>query len=272
MEGGGGASSSNTPYNPKNKMLTPNALNAILARYGVDEPYRDISLYRLAFVHKSYCTRKNENFINGNVNCPPDCIFLQEANSERLEFLGDSVLGMAVADYVYERFPESEEGFLTKVRTKLVNGQMLAFLSKEMGLGEWVILSRQIDDNGGRSNVKILEDTFEALLGALFLDFGYAHAKAFVVELVETTLDMASLVMSNTNFKDTFLKYYQQNHNDTPRFYELHVNTTKLGGKEYSVCMKNKQGNVLSTGKGSNKKAAEMDAAYNAMIYFGLPM
>lgn len=261
-----------TPYNSKNKMLTPEALDAILAQYGVTTPHRDISLYRLAFVHKSYCTRKNENFVNGNVKCPKDCMYLQEGNQERLEFLGDSVLGMAVADYVYERFPDSEEGFLTKVRTKLVNGQMLAFLSDKIGLAEWIILSRQIEDNGGRNNVKILEDTFEAFLGALFLDFGYVHAKTFIVQIVETILDFASLMMSNTNFKDTFLKYYQHNHNEIPKFYELHVNTNKQGGKEYRVCIKNKAGNVLSTGKGANKKAAEMDAAYNAMVYFGQPV
>jgi ribonuclease-3 len=179
---------------------------------------------------------------------------------------------MAVADYVYERFPDSEEGFLTKVRTKLVNGQMLAFLSDKIGLAEWIILSRQIEENGGRNSVKILEDTFEAFLGALFLDSGYAQAKTFIVHIVENTLDFASLVMSNTNFKDAFLKYYQQNHNDTPRFYELHVNTNRHGGKEFRVCLKNKAGNVLSTGTGANKKAAEMDAAYNAMVYFGQPV
>jgi ribonuclease-3 len=260
------------PHNPQNVPLTTEKLSGVLMKYGVHEPFKDINLYRMAFVHKSYCTRKNENFQSGNIKCPDNCMYLQESNNERLEFLGDSVLGLAVADYLYERFPESEEGFLTKMRTKLVNGQMLARLALELDLGDWLIVSKQIEDNNGRSNIKLLEDTFEAFLGALFLDFGdcgFIVTKRFIINLLESYIDFSDLVLENSNYKGIFLKYYQQIHNDSPKFYELRVTTTKHGGKEYHMSIKNKNGHVISTGKGYNKKAAEADAAYNALKYFG---
>lgn len=259
------------PYNPNNKVLGNAQLDDFLKANGVTKPFNDINLYRMACVHKSYCTRRNENFINGNVKCPDNCLGLQECSNERLEFLGDSVLSLVVAEYLYDRFPESEEGFLTKMRTKLVNGQMLAELAKKVGMGSLVILSKQIDENGGRANAKLLEDTFEAFIGAIFLDYGSAGlemARDFIVDVVESNIDFAQLVASNTNYKDTFLKYYQHNHNSMPKFFELNV-ASRNGEKEYNVCIKSKDGVVISSGRGSNKKLAESNAAYNALKYFG---
>ena len=104
------------PYNPLNILVQKSDI------LNLTKNFKDINLYRKAFVHKSYCTRKNENFLNGNINCPPGCLPLQEDSNERLEFLGDSILNMVVADYLFERYPDENEGFLTRMRTKLVNG------------------------------------------------------------------------------------------------------------------------------------------------------
>ncbi len=259
------------PYNPNNKLLTTEDLTILLKENGVDKPFNDISLYRMAFVHKSYCTRKNENFLNGNSKCPSGCLGLQECSNERLEFLGDSVLNLVVAEYLYDRFPESEEGFLTKIRTRLVNGQMLAQLSGKIGLNRYVLISKQIDDNGGRNNQKILEDTFEAVIGALFLDFeneGFSIARDFIVNIIETNIDFSELITTNHNYKDMLLKYFQHNYNYLPKFLEMSVQS-KANTKEYTICIKNRDGLVISVGKGMNKKQAETDASKNALIYYG---
>ena len=95
---------------------------------------------------------------------------LQENSNERLEFLGDSILNLTVARYVFDRYPDDNEGFLTNMRTKLVNGKMLAFLGEKIGLQNHVVISKQIESNRGRSNKNVLEDAFEALIGAIFLD------------------------------------------------------------------------------------------------------
>ena len=118
------------PFNPLNKLVTKEDVQMILIEHGVDYSPKDISLYNKAFLHRSYCTRKNDNVITGNTECPTNCLPLQEESNERLEFLGDSILNFVVADYLYDRYPDVNEGFLTKVRTRIVNGNMLAELSE----------------------------------------------------------------------------------------------------------------------------------------------
>ena len=258
------------PYNPRNVLIMPSDLEAIFKEYDVNEPFRDVDIYRKAFVHKSYCTRKNENFVNGNVNCPKDCLPLQEESNERLEFFGDSILGVSVADYLFERYPDENEGFLTRMRTKLVNGKMLAHLSELLGFHKFVIISKQIEDNDGRKNLNILEDAFEAFIAAMYLDFGgssgrgFEIAKNWIISVIETNLDFSELIKQNNNYKDMFLKQFQQQHSYIPRFFEMSSESTATG-KIYTVCLKDATNNILGGGRGGDKKEAENDAAKNAL-------
>jgi ribonuclease-3 len=258
------------PYNDRNSLINPEQLQAILSKYGVERPFNNIDIYRKAFVHKSYCTRKNENFLSGNVHCPDGCLPLQEESQERLEFLGDSILGKVVAAYLFERYPDENEGFLTKMRTKLVNGKMLARLSETVGLKPYIILSKQIEDGDGRSSVNILEDAFEAFIASIYMDFesldgkGDEMAKTWILSVIEDTLDFAELIKQNNNFKDTLLKYFQQNYNYVPKFYELKVDMVN-GHKTYTICIKDNKDNIISVGKGLTKKEAENNAAKNAL-------
>jgi ribonuclease III len=240
---------------------------SLLSEYGVTEKPRDIHLYRNAMVHKSYCTRKNENFVDGNTLCPKECLPLQEESNERLEFLGDSVLSIVVANYLFERYPDENEGFLTRMRTKIVNGKMLANLSKKVGLPKYILLSKQIEDNDGRCNLNILEDAFEAFLAAVYLDFGFNLVQEWIIQVLETHLDFAELVRHNNNHKDMLLKYFQQNFGYIPRFYEMDVETHN-NVKTYKVCVKSKDDHIISIGHGCNKKEAENNAAQNAMEQF----
>jgi ribonuclease-3 len=259
------------PYNPANILVSEKDIVNILETYGVEESFRDINMYRKAFVHKSYCTRKNENFVNGNINCPLNCIPLQEESNERLEFFGDSILNMVVADYLFERYPDENEGFLTRMRTKLVNGKMLAFLSEKIGFSKFILISKQIDDGGGRTNFNILEDTFEAFIAALYLDMGQKGlecSKAWIISVIESLIDFSELIKQNNNFKDMFLKYYQQCYNTMPKFFEMNVNNSNSNGKLHTICIKDSEGNIISIGKGSNKKDAENNAARQALTQY----
>lgn len=268
------------PYNPKNKVIQKKDIQNILKEYGVDLMPENIHLYQTAFVHPSYCTRKNENFSDGNVNCPENCLPLQEVSYERFEFLGDSILGSSIADYLYDRFP-NDEGFLTKMRTKLVNGKMLAHLCSLTKLPEFVIISHQIEHNNGRENMKILEDVFEAFIGAMFKDFSiqsenkkdsfinpFALCQNWIVTLIEENIDFTNLILMNTNYKDQMLKYIMLHFNYIPQFYEINHETTSTG-KRYDVCIKDNMQAIIAKGSGPNKKAAENDAAYNALKIFG---
>jgi ribonuclease-3 len=254
------------PFNPVNVVISSKDVTDLLSTYSVLKTPVNLNLYKKSMVHKSYCTRKNENAIEGNVDCPPDCLPLQEESNERLEFLGDSVLNMVVATYLFERFPDENEGFLTKMRTKLVNGRMLAHLSKTVSLNKHILISKQIEDNEGRYNLNILEDAFEAFIAAIYLDLGFEEASNWIIGVIEYHIDFADLIIQNNNYKDQFFKLFQQVHGYLPKFFEMNVETnSRMGQKVFTVCIKDAAGVVISIGKGRNKKEAENDAAQKAM-------
>jgi len=214
----------NQPYNNKNILLQREDLDSLLNNNGLKNlEIKNINLYRVAFVHKSYCTMKNADFDKSNVNCPPDCLPLQDMSYERLEFLGDSLLGMIVTNYLYLRFPDQNEGFLSKIRTKIVNGRMLGYLSEKIGLPKFAIISKQVEESGGRNNYKIMEDIFEAFLGALYLDFqtdvdevslpsniritpssgaGYYIVESWIIYIIENYIDFCELIRIKNNYKE----------------------------------------------------------------------
>lgn len=261
------------PFNVNNVLLPEEKVRQILNAYGLEHlPIRDVNLYRKAMIHRSYCTRKNENFVEGNTQCPPECaIPLQEESNERLEFLGDAVLNLAIATYLFERYPDENEGFLTKMRTKLVNGNMLGHLCGLLGFDTYLVISKQIEENIGRKNVKLLEDCFEAFLGSIYLEGGFEAAYTWITELVESHLDFSELIVSHNNAKDTLLKYCQHHFSFLPKFMELSVDNmpASASGKQYTVCVKDKNNTTIGFGKGPNKKQAEQEAAKAALAYYG---
>lgn len=262
------------PFNPNNVILDATSLGLLIDNYNKTFKFKNLNIYRNAFVHKSYCTRKNENFRQGNVLCPEGCLPLQEESNERLEFLGDAVLNLIVGDYLFQRYPDESEGFLTKLRTKLVNGVMLSELAQYAHLSRFMIISKQIEENNGRRNKKILEDTFEAFLAALFLDAREQEldplhvVQEWFITLVEENIDFTDLIMQNNNHKDLFIKYAQHTFNYLPKFVELSTETIN-NAKIFRVAAKDNGGMIISTGVGANKKMAENDAAYNALKKFG---
>lgn len=261
------------PYNENNKILSEDNLQNLLKTYDTDQ-YYDINYYRRAFIHKSYVTRKNENYETGNTNCPENCMYLQELSNERLEYLGDSILNSSIASYVFERYPDENEGFLTVIRTKLVNGKMLANLAKKIGLSEYLVISKQIDENDGRNNKNVLEDAFEAFIGAIYLDHeeknenGFNIARNWIINVIETFVDFSELIHKNENYKDVLIKYCQHTHQFIPKFYEIDV-MERNGKKIHSVVVKNDAGDILGIGKDINRKTAEINASKHALDFYG---
>jgi ribonuclease III len=272
------------PYNPKNVLIQKEDVQKLLAMFGIERKVHNIDIYRKAFVHKSYCTRKNENAVNGNEKCPSDCLPLQEESNERLEFLGDAILNIVVANYLFDRYAGENEGFLTKMRTKLVNGQMLAYLSKRIGLQKYVIISQQVEANDGRQNKNMLEDIFESFIAAIFLDFnetriktksmpdfsgvGFQIAEKWIIGVYESMLDFAELIRSNQNYKDMLIKFCQHTYQFVPRFLEMDVSIIN-SRKIFTICIQNDKGANVGVGKDDTKKKAEQRAAFKALCYYG---
>jgi len=281
----------NLPYNNKNVLLNDENLRELFDSNGLNGlKYKNINLYRVAFVHKSYCTMKNIDFNKSNINCPSDCLPLQDVSYERLEFLGDSLLGMIVANYLYSRFPDQNEGFLSKIRTKLVNGKMLGYLSDKIGFPKFAIISKQVEDSNGRNNYKIMEDIFEAFIGALYLDYqseddevilpkniklspmtgvGYYVVESWLIYIIENYIDFSELIRVKNNYKDMLTSHMQNYLQDIPQFKELSV-STRDNYKIFNYCVKDRNGTIISTSTGKSKKEAENNAALEALKYYNI--
>jgi len=261
------------PYNNQNQILQEDDLRIFFDSNGLkDIKFNNINLYRNAFIHKSYCTMKNTDFTTSNIKCPSDCIPLQDMSYERLEFLGDSILGFVVANYLYMRFPDQNEGFLSKIRTRIVNGKMLGYLAEKVGFNKFAIISKQVEDANGRNNYKIMEDIFEAFIGALFLDFeqeGYNVAKTWIIYIIENYIDLAEIILSRSNYKDILVSYMQHHLQDQPKFYEINI-VTRDNNKIFTYCIKDKNNTVIATAKGSNKKEAENNVSFEALKYYNV--
>ena len=199
-----------------------------------------IDLYQKAFTHKS-ALKENEKL---------------DGSFETLEFIGDSVLGFVITKYLFDRYENKQEGFLTKARTKLVRGETLANIATKLGLYNWV----QMDEKGMRNewnkNPKILEDVFESLVGAIYMDLGLLHAKQFILNIYTNPeyVNMNS-IMIDDNFKDHLMRYCQTNNLSLPEYrVVLHEN----GIFYIDVYVNNI---FFGRGNAKNKKQAEQQAA-----------
>ena len=209
----------------------------------------DIVKYKQAFVHKSIvkCAKENE--------CIPEYM---KNSYERYEFLGDSVLSLVVAKYLFNKYPNEHEGYLTKIRTKLVNGKTLSFLAEKLNLGKFLILNTKVENINGRTNKRILEDVFEALICSIYLDLGFDYAEKFIISTINKFINFDELLIDN-NYKDILLRYCQNKYSTTPT-YELIESYGPPHNKTFKiVCLIN--GKKHKYGMGKNKKDAEQISA-----------
>ena len=272
------------PYNFNNKLLTEKNVYTVLRKFDIQGTIYSMKYYQLAFIHSSY-TKKAPMEIGENVvlaKKPEGALELMDGDYERLEFLGDAVVSIVVAKYLFERFPDENEGFLTKMRTKLVNGEMLGYLASKLGFGEFAIMSRHIEDKcKGRTSQHILEDMFEAFVGAMFLDFneidnynlldnfysgiGFQICEKFIIHVIEEHVDFSELILKNTNYKEMLNKYF----NET---YEMPINFSSptveggLNDRLYTVEVLDDNNVVMGTGVGKSKKKAEQYACKDTLI------
>jgi ribonuclease-3 len=192
-----------------------------------------------------------------------DDSFTSTDSYERLEFLGDAVLDLIVTEIIFEEFPDENEGFLTKLRAKLVKGDALADYSKHLNLSEILVLADRAQGQGIEFSKSVLADVFEALIGAIYLDSGYEAASRFVNKLIKEQVDLQSLMDTLDNYKSLLLEYAQANQMDIPR-YEV-INEYGPGHDktfEVKVLVDNKE---MGQGKGKSKKEAEQLAAKSAL-------
>ncbi|MGE0771733.1 MAG: ribonuclease III [Cyclobacteriaceae bacterium] len=199
----------------------------------------NLELYRLATLHSSKSQEKNG---------------IRESN-ERLEYLGDAILGAAVADYLFKKYPFENEGFLTEIRSRIVNRESLNALARKVGIASII----QFDQRNTQLQKVILGNTLEAIVGAVYLDKGYLRCKKFVIDkLIVPYYNLDEVVSSNHNYKSRVIEWAQR-HNKPIRFESAFTKTGRTA-KEFSaqVWIDNKPYGI---GYGFTKKKAEQDAA-----------
>lgn len=261
------------PFNPKNRLFTRTDIQTILYKHNCDFKVKSCEHYQNAMVHSTYVKRTEYTTPGGDTiqlaPKPESCIDLFDESYERLEFLGDSILGSIVAMYVIKRFPGENEGFMTDLKKEIVCNEMLGKLSQKIGLDKFYIISRHNEDIcNGRNNVKKLSDILEAFIGALWLDSqNFDIVYRFVVSLIETYIDIPKILMNNRNYKEQFQRLYQAEYHFTPTYVTL--STT---ANEYTVAVVDQAGSHIATATSNTKKHAEQMAAKQALHRYSISL
>ncbi|HCY76452.1 MAG TPA: ribonuclease III [Ignavibacteriales bacterium] len=224
-----------------NKILTPHKFTELEQIIGC--PIRNKSHYIQALMHRSFLEELEDD----------------DTSNERLEFLGDSVLSLVVAEYLFENFPKEDEGFMTKVRAKLVNRFALSDAAEEIGLANFILINQNLTNTFAKASKTVLSDAFEAIIGAIYLDHGLEITKKFINRVLIEPITKAEDYLVDENYKSQLLEYAQANKLEVPSYVVIkeegpqhdRVFTIKVNiGEDY-----------FGIGKGKNKKTAEQNAA-----------
>lgn len=210
--------------------------------------FKNQELLKQAFYHRSYLNEAKH---------------IKESN-ERLEFLGDAILSFLTSEFLYQNYPQYPEGTLTNIRSSLVKTTSLGESAKKLGFGELLFLSRGEEDSGGRTNMSLLADSFEAFLGAMYLDSGLEYARAFLKAYIFPKTEEIIANKSYIDFKSYLQEIVQETSKQSPLYKVI-----KSEGPDHdrifwiNVCSEGKE---LGSGKGKSKQEGEQAAAQDALV------
>ena len=228
-----------------------NRLNELEAAVGVR--FNDRALLQRAFVHRSYLHEADEE--------------TELQDNQRLEFLGDAVLSFIVSELLFRRYPERREGDLTNLRSALVKRETLSRFAKELRLGDYLLLGRGEEENGGRGRHTTLCDTYEAFIGAFFLDQGTAALRKFVEPRLMAEIDRVAPHALTKDPKSRLQEWVQAAMGQTPRYKTVHTegpDHARLFTRQVTI---GKQ--PIGVGQGQSKQEAEQAAAAMALFRLG---
>lgn len=211
--------------------------------------FNNIKLLQVALTHRSYLNEHRD----------------EPEHNERLEFLGDAVLELIVSDYLYKTYPKRAEGDLTSFRSAIVRTESLATASRELGYGEYLRMAKGEEESGGKDKDYLLANTFEAVLGAIYLDQGYKECVKLVTRILITKVQDIVENRLDIDSKTKIQEVAQANYQITPT-YEVIEENGPDHDKEFVVVIK-LEDKIIGKGKGSSKQKAEEAAATNGLEY-----
>lgn len=210
---------------------------------------KNYKLYQLALIHKSASSRFSKS---------------HDIHNERLEFLGDAILDTVIAEHLYEKFPDKDEGFLTQMRSKIVNRETLKKIAMKMGIGN-LIIARLTQDNHNA----LYGDALEAIIGAIYLDRGYKKVRKFIIyKFLEFHIDLDKLSETEVDFKSRIIEWGQKNKKDLNFSCQEQTN----GANKTPVFVSHLLifDDIVGMGMGKSKKEAEQNAARQAISTIGI--
>lgn len=268
--------------NEKNIPITEDYINGIFKRLNFDHRVKNLENFQLAMIHSSYL---EENIYNPKTikllkDIPPIdqkfkkiCMPLCKKSYERLEYLGDSVIRHAIGKYLFLRYPDEEEGFLTTNRSKMENTKALSNFARKFGIQNYAVIARNIELANGRTTyVTLTEDIFEAFVGAFNLETDDNKAIEFVWAIIEQEGDVAETIRTQNNYKDQLMQYF---HKVDVVKHELRYDDVELetedGRRRFRTVVIDKYTQKrLGVGSGRSKKTSQQRAAKDALIKLGL--
>ena len=229
-------------FNSKSNRKLKASVKTITGIYPVN-----IELYKLATQHRSIAKHNNIGFRESN---------------ERLEFLGDAILGSVVAEYLFKKYPLRDEGFLTEIRSRIVNRDALNRVAKKMGITNIV---KYTNNRKSRQPYKsIYGDTLEALIGAIYLDKGYMATRRFIVrKLLRQQYDLEQIIQTNPNYKSKIIEWAHRQNKDVK--FEITEVKGSSHNREFMAELQ-VEGECIAKGNGYSKKKAEQDAAQKSCV------
>jgi ribonuclease-3 len=271
------------PYNVNNIIIKEIDIINILKTHNVNiEKINNIDKFIEAMTHKSYQKKPiyPENILEcskkelGNIDT---LVELRDKSYEVLEYLGDRVIKLIVSHYLTKRYPNQNEGFLTRLQTKIEDKVNLASFSKELGFGKFFLISKNIESINGRNLERIHEDVFEAFLGALFESNGFEPCCLLIINLLETLIDYSGKLYCDNNYKDILLRYHHKQEWTYPKYDMIHYDGPAhkrkyiVGVQKHNINdnddIKNK---YIGYGVGNSHKDAEQQSAKMALIIYGV--
>lgn len=268
--------------NDKNIFITKKFINSIFKKVNFEHKVQNLENFQKAMIHSTYLESgldnpKNQKLLRDVEPIDEDlvhkCIPLQNKSYERLEYLGDSILRHAVGKYLFNRFTNEDEGFLTTIRSKIERKSALSELCKKLGLQKYAIISRKIElDNGRTTNITLTEDILEAFIGALNLEVSDDETRDFICKLIEKEVDFAEIIRTKNNYKDIIMQYFHKCYDVRHDLEYIDDELEPIDGRRrFKSYVKDKNtGETLGTGKGKSKKSSQQRAAKNALLELGV--
>jgi len=274
--------------NEKNLKIDRSFINNIFNRYDMNHTMVNKKIYQKGMIHISYLdksvlTEKTAGLLRGVDPIDPKYkkkkIFpLQQIDNSRECFLGNSIIRSVLAEYLCDRYGTKDQGFLTKLRNKIVRADTISKVTSKLELNKYAIIARNKEQDGSRyTDNSLMKGLFDSFIAALYLETSYEECKDFLISIFEENLDFAELINKEDNYKEKLMHYFQKKSWSDPIYEDINENSDEdkpiIGKKEHKFIINilDNNGNIIGMGSAINDKTkAQQNAAYDALIKIGL--